>query len=65
MIQINSFYEFSTVEPLINTPSELSDIDIENVHGIGADTAMTLLDAESINIENVNVNLKIQGGRIC
>ncbi len=84
-IQINSFYEFSTVEPLTNTPSELSDIDIENVHGMGADIAieikglpekplknislrdislsadkgMTLLDAEIINIENVNVNLKI------
>ena len=84
-IQINSFYEFSTVEPLTNTPSELSDIDIENVHGMGADIAieikglpektlknislrdislstdkgMTLLDAENINIENVNVNLKI------
>ena len=80
-IQINSFYEFSTVKPLTNTPSELSDITIERVHGSGAGSAIeikglpekplknivlkdielkakkgiTVLDTDSIRIENVRV----------
>ena len=80
-IQINSFYEFSTVKPLTNTPSELTDITIERVHGCGAGSAIeikglpekslknivlkdidltakkgiTVLDTDSIQIENVRV----------
>ena len=41
-VQINSFYEFSTVKPLTDTPSELSDINIENIHGHGADIGIEL-----------------------
>ena len=84
-VQVNSFYEFSTVKPLADTPSELSDIHIENVHGNGADTAieikglpekplknvtlkninltadkaMTILDTESISLDNVVVSERL------
>ncbi len=80
-IQINSFYESSTVVPLTDTPSELDGITIERVHGCGADQAiqikglpekplknivlkdidlkakkgMTVLDTDSIQMENVRV----------
>lgn len=80
-IQINSFYESSTVVPLTDTPSELDGITIERVHGCGADQAiqikglpekplknivlkdidlkakkgMTVLDTDSIQMENVKV----------
>ncbi len=59
-VQINSFYEFSTVKPLTDTPSELSDIIIEDVHGGGADTAIEIKGLpekplQKISLKNINL----------
>ena len=64
-IQINSFYEFSTVKPLTNTPSELSDITIQNVHGEGADIAIEIKGLPEKPLDRIvlkNIELKARKG---
>lgn len=63
-VQINSFYEFSTVKPLTDTPSELSDISIENVHGEGADTAVEIKGLPEKPLRNISLkNIRLTAAK--
>lgn len=64
-IQINSFYEFSTVKPLTSTPSELSNITIQNVRGEGADIAIEIKGLSEKPLDRIvlkNIELKARKG---
>lgn len=63
-VQINSFYEFSTVKPLTDTPSELSDISIENVYGEGADTAIEIKGLPEKPLQNISLkNIRLTAAK--
>lgn len=67
-IQINMFYEFSTVIPKSNTPSEFKDITIKNVTGTGNSTAVMLRGLPEQKLKNIsleNISLHAEKYLIC
>ena len=62
-IQITMFYEFTTVEPRTKEPSEFKNIEIRNIRGKGAKTAIQIKGVPENNPQNIeikNVNLEAQ-----
>ena len=60
-VQINMFYEFSTVMPRTQTPSEFKNIEIKNVRGKGAATAIQLKGLPEKSLQNVTLeNIKLE-----
>ena len=62
-IQINMFYEFSTVMPKSDTPSDFRNIEIRNVHGNGANVGIQIKGLPehklgNITLENINIGAK-------
>lgn len=62
-IQINMFYEFSTVQPLSDTPSDCRHITIKNVHGHGAAVGIEIKGLpeqklQHITFENIDLTAK-------
>lgn len=67
-IQINMYYEFSTVAPKTNTPSVFQDITIRNVYGQGADTAIFMKGLPEKKLRNIlleNISLKADNPLVC
>lgn len=59
-IQINMFYEFSTVQPLSDTPSDCRNITIRHITGLGAATGIEIRGLpekklQSITMENIHL----------
>lgn len=67
-IQINMFYEFSTVMPKSNTPSDCRNIEIRNVTGKGAKTGVQIKGLPERRLNNIkleNISLAAQNAFIC
>lgn len=59
-IQINMFYEFSTVMPRTNTPSDFKNIEIKNITGKGAKVGIQLKGLpekppQNVTLENITL----------
>lgn len=52
-IQINMFYEFSTVEPQNDVPSDCSNIIIRNITGYGAETGIKINGLPEKKLRNI------------
>ena len=60
-IQINMFYEFSTVIPRTQTPSEFKNIEIKNIKGKGARVGIQLKGLPEKPLQNVTLeNIKLE-----
>ena len=60
-IQINMFYEFSTVMPRTQTPSEFKNIEIKNIKGKGARVGIQLKGLPEKPLQNVTLeNIKLE-----
>lgn len=60
-IQITMFYEYSTVEPKSDTPSDFSNISIKNVSGTSKKTGIQIKGLpehklDSISLENIDIS---------
>lgn len=67
-IQINMFYEFSTVVPKSNAASSFKNITIRNINGVGADTAIMLKGLPEKKLENItleDISLKADKYLVC
>lgn len=67
-IQINMYYEFSTVIPKSQAPSIFRNIFIKNVSGAGADTAIMIKGLPEEKLKNIrleNISLKAANSLIC
>ena len=67
-IQVNMFYEFSTVVPPSDTPSVFRNITIRNVSGEGADTAILLKGLPEEKLKEIlleNISIKAKQALIC
>ena len=67
-IQVNMFYEFSTVIPKSDAPSDFRNITIRNVVGEGADTAIMLKGLPEKKLQNItlqNITLKADKYMVC
>ena len=67
-VQINMFYEFSTVVPKSAAPSECKNIFIKNVHGSGAKTGIQINGLPEKKLENIlleNIDLTAQEAMVC
>ena len=60
-VQINMFYEFSTVEPKADTPSRCRNISIQDIHGSSLKTAIQIKGLPECKLQDItleNINLK-------
>lgn len=67
-IQINMFYEFSTVIPKNNTPSEFKNITLRNVTGTSDQTGIVLKGLPEMKLNNIfleNINLNARNSMVC
>ena len=67
-VQINMFYEFSTVVPKSTVPSECRNIVIKNVHGSGAKTGIMINGLPEKKLKNIvleNVDLTAREAIVC
>lgn len=67
-IQINMYYEFSTVSPKSQAPSVFQNISIKNISGTGADTAIMIKGLPEKKLKNItleNITLKASNSFIC
>ena len=67
-IQINMFYEFSTVMPRTDAPSEFSNIEISNVKGHGAKTGIQIKGLPERPLKNItleNIELTADEALVC
>lgn len=67
-IQINMFYEFSTVMPKTDTPSDFRNIEIKNIRGQRAKTGIQIKGLPEHKLKNItleNINLTAENGFIC
>ena len=67
-IQINMFYEFSTVVPKTEVPSKFSNITIKNIYGKNANTAIEIKGLPECKLSNLvleNINLMANNAFIC
>lgn len=67
-VQINMFYEFSTVVPKSAAPSECKNIVIKNVHGSGAKTGIQINGLPEKKLENIlleNIDLTAREAMVC
>ncbi|MGM9937916.1 MAG: glycoside hydrolase family 28 protein [Candidatus Ornithomonoglobus sp.] len=54
-IQINMFYEFSTVMPKTDTPSDFRNIEIRNIRGKGAKTGIQIKGLPEHKLKNITL----------
>lgn len=67
-VQINMFYEFSTVMPKGNEPSEFENIEIRNVSGRGARVGVQIKGLPERKVKNItleNINLDAEEAYEC
>lgn len=67
-IQINMFYEFSTVKPKANTPSDFRNIEIRNINGKNNKTGIQIKGLPEHKLRNItleNINLTAEDAMIC
>ena len=67
-IQVNMYYEFSTVVPKSDVPSLFKNITIKNVSGVGADTAIMIKGLPERKLKNItlqNITLKANKPFVC
>lgn len=67
-IQINMFYEFSTVVPKTKTPSDFRNIEIRNIIGKNNNTAIQIKGLPEHKLKNItleNINLTSENAMIC
>ena len=67
-IQINMFYEFSTVKPKSNTPSDFRNIEIRNINGKDNKTGIQIKGLPEHKLRNItleNINLTAEDAMIC
>ena len=67
-VQINMFYEFTTVEPVSDTPPEFSDITIKNVHGRNNKIGILIRGLPEQSIKNItleDIDITAEDGFIC
>ena len=67
-IQINMFYEFSTVKPKSNTPSDFRNIEIRNINGKNNKTGIQIKGLPEHKLRNItleNINLTAEDAMIC
>lgn len=67
-IQINMFYESSTVEPKTDEPTECRNIFIKNVRGSGAKTGIQINGLPERKLENIvleNIELSAEEAIVC
>lgn len=67
-IQINMFYEFSTVMPKNNTPSDFNNIEIRNIKGRNAKTGIQIKGLPEQRLKNItleNIDLTAENSFIC
>lgn len=67
-IQINMFYEFSTVVPKTKTPSDFRNIEIKNIVGKNNNTAIQIKGLPEHKLKNItleNINLTSENAMIC
>lgn len=67
-IQINMFYEYSTVIPKSENPSDFRNIEIRNIKGNGAATGIQIKGLPEKRLKNItleNIDLAAKDGFIC
>lgn len=67
-VQINMFYEFTTVEPDSDTPPEFCDITIKNVHGADNKTGILVRGLPESPVRNItleDIALSAEEGFVC
>lgn len=67
-IQINMFYEFSTVKPKSNTPSDFRNIEIRNINGKDNKTGIQIKGLPEHKLRNItleNIDLTADNAMIC
>lgn len=67
-VQINMFYEFTTVEPDSDTPPEFCDITIKNVHGADNKTGILIRGLPESPVRNItleDIALSAEEGFVC
>lgn len=67
-VQINMFYEFSTVTPLGDAPSEVDHVEIRNVYGAGAKTGIEIKGLPECKLKNIvleNIHLTAEEAIVC
>lgn len=61
-VQINMFYQFSTVMPKSNKPTDVNNINISNIFGKGSDTAIEICGLPEHKLRNINLkNINLAG----
>lgn len=67
-IQINMFYEFSTVMPKTDAPSDFNNIEIRNVKGTNAKTGIQIKGLPEHRLKNIileNIDLTAENAFVC
>ncbi len=67
-VQINMFYEFSTVVPKTETPSDFRNIVIRNIRGRGAKTGVEIRGLPEHRLKNItleNIRLTARDALVC
>lgn len=67
-VQINMFYEFSTVEPLTKTPTEVDGVEIANISGKGNATGIQIKGLPEMKLKNIklkNIRLEAENAFYC
>lgn len=67
-IQINMFYEFSTVMPKTDAPSDFRNIEIRNIRGKNAKTGIQIKGLPEQKLKNItleNIDLTAENGFLC
>lgn len=67
-IQINMFYEYSTVMPKSNVPSEFRNIEIRNISGENNKTGIQIKGLPEKRLQNIileNINLTAENAFVC